>query len=598
MKIQDVPFMKTDWSKIPSTEHPGERGLALWRTYFGGESGGYRAAFHSKLTSSLIGLSKCLVFSLFLFAVACSHAPKKRDPASSMSLVLPSAAASMEMVSSLKNIIDRIDGEGLPPRSNRKESWDSTILRLKNEASTANTAYDLGRVFKRIDATYPNLHAKVFLIPELDEKATAGSVQLPFKFYAEKVDRHNKSHRYMLVATGSDKGSVQNGDELLEINSISIQKWSDENFIFCKFPYRQQCEVEFFDNFRNELLGWNRHLPLELKVKRGSQIFSVSSNPEIKRNNQNPEDENANLPCGVKSGRYKDFALAYEGQHLCAFESSKHPQAVVLRIDSFRYEDMPFAVLDGEVQIFWNNYWRLKSSKVKTLVLDVIGNYGGQSPAPYYGLFYSQPYQEQYVQFKKIAEFEQLEILESLFWGDKGKENWFENIKKDGSFSKTAAGDFLGQIPQFCADRNKDCREGLFMPRKNGFNGKVKVLMDHWCISSCVGFVSNIKDLLKDRVQTFGSPDSGDSAYSRLSIFVSPLPNGKVEAKVAPMKKARNPDNPEPWVRQVVSVTRSTDKDGNILSGKPQQIDVWVPRLWNQDYDSWAAEVFRQSLKK
>ena len=32
MKIQDVPFMTTDWSKIQSTEHPGERGLALWRT--------------------------------------------------------------------------------------------------------------------------------------------------------------------------------------------------------------------------------------------------------------------------------------------------------------------------------------------------------------------------------------------------------------------------------------------------------------------------------------------------------------------------------------------------------------------------------------
>jgi hypothetical protein len=29
MKIQDVPFMTTDWSKIQSTEHPGERGLAL-----------------------------------------------------------------------------------------------------------------------------------------------------------------------------------------------------------------------------------------------------------------------------------------------------------------------------------------------------------------------------------------------------------------------------------------------------------------------------------------------------------------------------------------------------------------------------------------
>lgn len=32
MKIQDVPFMTTDWNKIQSTEHPGEKGLALWRT--------------------------------------------------------------------------------------------------------------------------------------------------------------------------------------------------------------------------------------------------------------------------------------------------------------------------------------------------------------------------------------------------------------------------------------------------------------------------------------------------------------------------------------------------------------------------------------
>ncbi len=32
MEIQNVPFMTTDWSKIPSTEHKGESGLALWRT--------------------------------------------------------------------------------------------------------------------------------------------------------------------------------------------------------------------------------------------------------------------------------------------------------------------------------------------------------------------------------------------------------------------------------------------------------------------------------------------------------------------------------------------------------------------------------------
>lgn len=32
MKIQDVPFQVTDWSRIQPTEHPGETGMALWRT--------------------------------------------------------------------------------------------------------------------------------------------------------------------------------------------------------------------------------------------------------------------------------------------------------------------------------------------------------------------------------------------------------------------------------------------------------------------------------------------------------------------------------------------------------------------------------------
>ncbi|MGZ3695270.1 MAG: DHCW motif cupin fold protein [Bdellovibrionota bacterium] len=32
MKIQDVPFMTTDWSCVPATNHPGETGAASWRT--------------------------------------------------------------------------------------------------------------------------------------------------------------------------------------------------------------------------------------------------------------------------------------------------------------------------------------------------------------------------------------------------------------------------------------------------------------------------------------------------------------------------------------------------------------------------------------
>ncbi len=32
MRLSDIPFGTTDWSSIAPTEHPGERGVAYWRT--------------------------------------------------------------------------------------------------------------------------------------------------------------------------------------------------------------------------------------------------------------------------------------------------------------------------------------------------------------------------------------------------------------------------------------------------------------------------------------------------------------------------------------------------------------------------------------
>jgi hypothetical protein len=37
MKMSAIPFGTTDWSQVPATEHPGESGVATWRTReFGG----------------------------------------------------------------------------------------------------------------------------------------------------------------------------------------------------------------------------------------------------------------------------------------------------------------------------------------------------------------------------------------------------------------------------------------------------------------------------------------------------------------------------------------------------------------------------------
>jgi len=37
MHFGDLPFMTTDWSAVPETEHPGSAGVATWRTVKAGE---------------------------------------------------------------------------------------------------------------------------------------------------------------------------------------------------------------------------------------------------------------------------------------------------------------------------------------------------------------------------------------------------------------------------------------------------------------------------------------------------------------------------------------------------------------------------------
>jgi quercetin dioxygenase-like cupin family protein len=32
LKIENVPYTNTDWSLVPAVEHPGETGMAIWRT--------------------------------------------------------------------------------------------------------------------------------------------------------------------------------------------------------------------------------------------------------------------------------------------------------------------------------------------------------------------------------------------------------------------------------------------------------------------------------------------------------------------------------------------------------------------------------------
>jgi hypothetical protein len=308
----------------------------------------------------------------------------------------------------------------------------------------------------------------------------------------------------------------------------------------------------------------------------------------------------------VEAGRYPGFTPAYVGVHACVFESAAQPGVFVLRIPSFAYEhgeEQGIDPVEKEVRQLYDGFWKDRAEGIRTLIVDVLDNHGGSEPTPYYKLLFDAPFQEQYVQYRKLAELEgdsepSKRLWSSVLWGEKGKEDWLAGLRRDGRWDKVPTGGFLPPVPQFCAEE-VDCEHSLFTPLPHQFTGRVKVLINRLCISSCVGFVYDLVDVFGGRARTYGEPDSGDSTYSRLflDVFLDAKDPRGFRTRLSPYdgRGARNLG--EAFYRLIVSVTRSTDAHGRVISGIPQKIDVPLLPRWDEAPEGWAARVFAEALK-
>lgn len=516
---------------------------------------------------------------------------------------VPTAKLRAKLFDEFLTTVERLDGDGLIPRGTRPETWKQTTAKLKKEFVSAKSIFEMGQVLKRFDQTYTNLHAHITVAPELDFQAIEGRIKPAVSFYPEIVNEEQKEFRYRvsnvnkgLFLSIEPNGRPEVGDEVLAINGRPMKDWSRENLIYCKYPIREQCEIEFWDAFRKELRSWNRRIPLKYTLKRDKKTWTVLipiTGQTVQANSG--VSESKPLPCNTDPKIYKPFELVYEGRNACAYEDKNRPGVVVIRITSFNYrgEHPKIKGIREDAKFFWENYWKKKAADTKKVVFDVSDNGGGDSVVSWYRLFFSEPFQEQYAQFKKIKELENPEIRSALFYEEAAKEIFYQSLAKEGTLAKISTNEFLPPVPQFCATDDKDCRGELFKPWDNGFKGEVRIVVNQWCHSSCVGFVWNMKHVLKDRVKFVGQPDNGDSTYGRVLVAVKlTSENAKgYEITIYPRHSGQRAEAKDGTLfEQAVSVTRSTDKDGKIVSAIPQKMDVWVPFKFDTDWAQWQNE--------
>lgn len=527
------------------------------------------------------------------FSANSNPAILQKDPTA---LRRPSPEMQKKLVLRFKDEMLRLDGEGLIARIGRPVAFADTANALADATSHNRDALDFYRTFTRLNATYTNLHSRAVFAPSLARVVRTAEHRYPSIWLMTEVDSSGQSTVRVDALDNADlKLKVSEGDEVVAINGSPISDWLAENFLFCKHPLRIQCDRTFEQSLHQQILSWKSG-PLTYTVTHDGHLVdlpvSFSEEPMSQPSTPRPKYEK----CDDRADkRYPGFTLTHKGHLACLFEKDGDPTTAVLRIQGFQYRNAdpkdPIRSVTGEVNALYP-YWVANASRYSTLIIDLIDNHGGSEPIPYYEILFQKPFQEQYVRFKKIKEFDDEKTRKTgLFWDDPSQELLFQKRFASGEWQKLKEGEFTEPSPMFCADSQTPCDEKLFTPRFHPFRGKVKVMVNEFCVSSCDGFAWAMKNALD--ATFYGFPQASDAAYARLRIDAiadEHAPDGfRLETH------AISDDLPKGFiVGQIVAVSRTVNADGTPFNGHPIALDHFVPYRFGEYYPK---AVFESALK-
>lgn len=508
---------------------------------------------------------------------------------------IPSSELQKTIFKAIRSEMIRPDGEGLIARKERPLNFLQTTDNLLNESIQEENIQDFYSLFKRLDGAYTNLHSKLVFNPELEQ-----SINIPlYKLMkvgsiAEVVPGIETKFFVNYIDDGDLKNLIEEGDEIVRINGRSIKSWLDENFLFCKLPFRGQCDNNFEVNLLSLNLSW-KGTKLIYSVKHLEKIVDIEVkfyNPE---SNTTKSDKKL---CDYKADKkYPNFKLVYKGQYNCLFENIDNPSIALMRISSFQYKRNAdpanrFKSVDEEVNAFYP-FWKQNAEKYKELIIDLLSNGGGNAPIPYYKILVHGLFQEQYVEFKKTKEFEDERLRSSMLWDNTAQELSYQKLLITGEWSKLAYGSFTKPIPIFCADDSRPCEESSFESYEHNFRGNVHLMVNEWCVSSCDGFVWAMNNLLKAKL--YGQPQAADSAYARLRIDAIWDANEKDGFKVV-INPERGEFDPNFIIGQTIAVSRATDAQGKILNGDPLPLEKMIPYRFNEYYPKQVLKAVMEDL--
>lgn len=285
----------------------------------------------------------------------------------------------------------------------------------------------------------------------------------------------------------------------------------------------------------------------------------------------------------VLEGKYKDWQVVEQGYKVAVLQQKN---VALVKIKDFIYfkgrggemacqEAAKDSTQCSDIQIIRKALKKI-ADETDYLVIDLQGNYGGQENTWFLSELCPNDFYDLRVQYKKTPLLKNDTLRPYLFYNSERAENWYQNLAKSSVYKQIDDGDFLPIRADFCRG-DELCEMKPISPTGTSTQDfeQIIVLVNEDTASSADDFAYRMNEY--GNALMAGQPQSADLTYSLVGVLFYIDKKGDIQKTYVGNRQQEHEVNGTELLKFSIPYSKTVDKNGHLLQGKPLKLDVEVP---------------------
>jgi len=467
----------------------------------------------------------------------------------------------------LFNEIERLDASAIKLRDTYKTvSWFEYRKFMTNKIIEANTLADLAFAMDSIQQGFTNKHSYIQLYPNIYDSRLL--YQNPINKRGLKIGfTYPEIHFF----------SFYNKKHIKYINGINIKERFDKfEQLECEYIHKVACLNKFTKRIGFGLIDLNIKSTIQMESENSEKwtetlFFHIAKKQKNKKTKQ---------ICASYKENFSTWNLQYSSPNICILNNKDN--IVLLKISQFAQwgtsEKDYNCIGEAEYGTLCHDIKKLRlylstRTKIK-LIIDVQDNRGGSENTPFISLLTKHNFYDNLIKYRNTIELENKAFRESIFYGVKAAENWYQKLDTKNNLIKKQF--YLPKRTDFCRADESCSYKAIQSVGSQLDITDIAIVVNSTCVSSCDDFVWRLKTYANAYI--IGQPPVTDSTYVSVTGIIYILPNRKIKAKIiGPNQKYTLENGAIKLAWFTVPYTITVDNHNNIIDGNPSVLNQLVP---------------------